>query len=206
MLENNMVLEGGAIEQNGQGTIMTTEQCLLNSGRNSNLTKEQIENNIKNFLGAKKIIWLPRGLANDHTDGHIDDIARFVSPNKILCAYENDRKNQNYKILDDNYKIFQNSTDVNGKKFEIVKLPMPHMRYDKNKPFEAGSLAPASYTNFYIGNTVVLVPIYNDINDAEALKTIQSCFPNRKVKGVDSRDLIYGGGSIHCMTREQPAL
>jgi len=206
MLEGNMVLEGGSIEQNGHGTILTTEQCLLNSGRNPNLNKEQIENNLKSFLGASNIIWLKQGLKNDHTDGHIDDITRFVSPDTILCAWEENEDEENHHILKKNFEDLKKSLDQNKKPFKLIKLQVPHLEYDQNKPFEAGGKAPVSYTNFYIGNTVVLVPTYNDPNDEKALEIIQSCFPNRKVIGIDSRDLIYGGGSIHCITQQQPAI
>ena len=204
ILEAKMVLEGGSIEQNGKGTILTTEQCLLNSGRNSGLNKEQIETNLKNFLGASNIIWLKEGLKGDHTDGHIDDIAKFVSPDTILVAFEENKEEENYHILKKNFEDLEKISDQNGELFKLIKLQVPHLRYDQNKPFEAGNIVPASYTNFYIGNTVILVPIYNDPNDEQALKIIQSYFPNRKVVGIDCRDLIYGGGALHCMTQQQP--
>ncbi|OGI85933.1 hypothetical protein A3A05_00280 [Candidatus Nomurabacteria bacterium RIFCSPLOWO2_01_FULL_41_12] len=205
MLEGGMVLEGGSIEQNGKGTILATRQCLLSSGRNPDLTKEQIENNLKNFLGASNIVWLEQGLFNDHTDGHIDDIAKFVSPDTILCAYEEDPSEENYPILKKNFDDLEKAFDQNGKPFKLVKLQVPHLEYDKHKPFEAGNKAPASYTNFYIGNKVILAPVYNDPSDEVALKIIGSYFPNRKVVGIDCRDLIYGGGAIHCITQQQPA-
>ncbi|KKR61717.1 MAG: Agmatine deiminase [Parcubacteria group bacterium GW2011_GWA2_40_37] len=205
MLESNMILEGGSIEQNGSGTLLTTEQCLLNSSRNPSLSKKQIEGNLKNFLGATNIIWLKQGLENDHTDGHVDDIARFVSPDIIFCAYEEDENKKNHHILKKNFEVLEKALDQNSTPFKLVKLQVPHLVYDDNKPFEAGSIAPASYTNFYIGNTIVLVPTYNDRNDENALKIIQSYFANRKVIGIDCRDLIYGGGAIHCITQQQPA-
>jgi agmatine deiminase len=190
----DMVLEGGAIEVNGLGTLITTEQTLLNPNRNPNLTKEQIEQNLKEYLGVNNIIWLKRGLINDHTDGHVDDIARFVSENKILACYEDDSTDENYEILKENYKILTQTH------FEIIKLPMPHMKYDD------GSKAPVSYANFYMGNNVVLVPVYNDSNDTKALEIIQSCFPDRKVVGIDCTEIIYGGGAVHCMTQQQPTI
>lgn len=206
MLESKMILEGGSIEQNGCGTILTTKQCLLDSGRNPNLTKKQIENNLKSFLGASKIIWLKQGLKNDHTDGHVDDIVKFVSTNTILCAYEENKNEENSQILKKNFEDLEKALDQDGKPFNIIKLQVPHLVYDKDKPFEAGNKAPASYTNFYIGNNVVLVPTYNDTNDENALKIIKSYFQDKKVIGIDSRDLIYGGGSIHCITQQQPLL
>ena len=145
-------------------------------------------------------------MINDHTDGHIDNIALFVSPDTILCAYEEDEKEENHIILKTNCEDLEKALDQDGKHFKLIKLQLPHMQYDKNKSFEAGNKAPASYTNFYIGNEVVLVPTYNDPNDQNALKIIQSCFPSRKVIGIDCRDLLYGGGAIHCITQQQPAI
>jgi agmatine deiminase len=204
MQKVDMVLEGGAIEQNGKGTVIATEQCLLESGRNPTLSKEQIENNLRKYLGATNIIWLKRGIENDHTDGHIDDIVRFVAPDTIICAYEEDTKEKNHKILKQNFENLKKTRDENGKPFTLIRLQVPHMQYDQNKPFEAGNAAPASYTNFYIGNSVIIVPTYNDPNDESALKIIQSCFPEKKVVGIDCRDLLYGGGAIHCITQQQP--
>ena len=195
-----MILEGGSIEVNGAGVLLTTEQTLLNPNRNPDLNKKQIENYLSDYLGASKIIWLKKGLVNDHTDGHIDDVAKFVSSNKILCAYEDNVEDENFKILNDNYQILKNSTDQNGRPFELIKLPMPHMKYDD------GLKAPVSYCNFYIGNSVILAPIFNDPNDAKALAIIQSCFPERKVVAIDCSEIIYGGGAIHCMTKQQPEI
>ena len=210
-----IVLEGGSVEVNGQGVLITTEQCLLNSNRNPGLNKEQIENYLKSYLGVKKIIWLPRGLVNDHTDGHIDDIAKFVAPDRIVVACEDDPSDENFSILNDNYEILKNSTDQNREPFEVIKVPMPHMRYeewhsvhstDGGDNSSQSEKAAVSYLNFYISNLVVLVPTFKDANDAMALKIIQDCFPDRKVVGIDCSDIIYGGGSIHCMTQQQPAL
>ncbi len=214
----DMVLEGGAIDVNGLGSLLTTKQTLLNPNRNPNLNKEQIEKYLADYLGAHNVVWLEKGLTNDHTDGHIDDIAKFITPNKILVAYEDDPADKNYEILKNNYEILKKAVDQDGKPFEVVKLPMPHMRYDightvhseaagenlaKNGQAEK---AAASYLNFYIGNSVVLVSTFKDPNDARALQIIQDCFPDRKVVGIDCTDIIYGGGSIHCMTQQQPAV
>ena len=204
MFQPGIVMEGGSFEVNGDGVLITTEQCLLNPNRNPNLNKDEIEKYLKDCLGVNKILWLTRGLVGDHTDGHIDDLARFVSKNKILVAFEDDEKDENYQILLDNYTILSDATDQDGSKFELVKLPMAHIVYDKSKPFEKGGKAPASYTNFYIGNNVVLAPTYNDSNDRKALEIIQSCFPDRKVVGIDCSDIIYGGGGIHCLTQQEP--
>jgi len=202
MFEPGILMEGGAIEVNGQGTALTTEQCLLS--RNPKLSKNEIEKLFKDYLGIKKIIWLKQGLPQDHTDGHMDELARFVSPNKILCAYEENQTDENFKILEANYQSLIKSTDNNNKPFEVVKLPVPHIIYDSNKPFEAEGKAPASYTNFYIGNEVVLASVFKDVNDQRALETLQSCFPNHKVIPIDCSDVIYGGGGVHCMTQQQP--
>lgn len=197
MFEANFVLEGGAVEVNGLGTLLTTEQCLLQK-RNIGKTKEENEAILKEMLGVKNIIWLKDGLVNDHTDGHIDEVARFVSPTKILCAYEEDEQDENFQILKQNFEILQNSVDQGGNKFEVIKLPMPHMNYDD------GTKAPVSYANFYIGNGLVLASVFNDPNDGKALKILQDCFPDRKVIGINCTDLIYGGGAIHCITQQEP--
>lgn len=215
--EPGIVLEGGAVDVNGQGTLLTTEQCLLNPNRNPNLNKTQIEQYLKDFLGVSKIIWLKRGLANDHTDGHIDDIARFVAPNKIVCAYENNETDENYSSLKDNFEILKNSTDQDGNPFEIIKLPMPHMWYEKGHTVHSATdsasklqrgepeKAAVSFANFYIGNKVILVPVFSDQNDSSALQTLQSCFPGRETIGINCGNIIYGGGTIHCMTQQQPS-
>ncbi len=190
----NIVLEGGSVEVNGEGVLITTEQCLLNSNRNPHLNKNLIEEYLKKYFGVEKIIWLKQGLVNDHTDGHIDDLVKFISPNKILCCYEDNQRDENYNILKDNFEV------LTKEPLEVIKLPMPHMYYDD------GTKAPASYANFYIGNKAILVPIFNDPNDKKAITIIRSCFPNHKVVGIDCHDLIYGGGTIHCITQQQPMI
>jgi agmatine deiminase len=195
-----IVLEGGAIESNGKGTLITTEQCLLNSNRNNELDKSRTEIYLKAYLGVENVIWLKNGLVNDHTDGHIDEIARFVSSDTIVCAYENNKKDPNFSILDYNYKILKKAKDQNGKKFKIIKLPMPHMNY------ENGEKTPASYTNFYIGNSVILMSVFNDPNDKKAAKIIQSIFKGHEIITIDCSKIIYGGGygggAIHCLTMQ----
>lgn len=198
MFEPGVIMEGGAIETNGQGIIITTEQCLLNKNRNPELNKNETEKYLNKFVSAKKVIWLKQGLANDHTDGHIDELARFVTPNKIVCAYEDDSTGENYKTLEENYQTLTKVTNLENKPFEIIKLPLPHMKY------KDGTTAPASYCNFYIGNNVVLTATFNDTNDAKALAILQSCFPDHKVIGIDCSNIIYGGGAIHCITQQQP--
>jgi agmatine deiminase len=191
------VMESGAFEVNGAGTFMTTMQCLLEN-RNKGKTKSDYEKMFSETLGVNNFIWLNKGLFNDHTDGHIDEVARFVSPSKILCAYEENEKDENFEILKENFEILENSLDQDGNKFEVVKLPMPHMFYDD------GEKAPVSYANFYIGNEIVLATVFGDPNDDKAIEIIQSCFPDRKVVPINCSELIYGGGAIHCITAQQP--
>lgn len=191
-------MEGGSFEVNGEGTLMTTEECLLNKNRNPRLSKSEIEEYLKRHLGVNHLIWLKRGIINDHTDGHVDDIAKFVDERTIAYGHEDDKNDPNFPILEENYTMLKNAKDQDGKPFNLVRLPMPHV-YD-----EEGEKMAASYVNFYIGNTVVLVPTFDDANDKKALKIISSLFPNRRVIGVDCRDLLYGGGTIHCITQQQP--
>lgn len=193
------VLEGGSIDVNGCGTLLTTEQCLLNKTRNPNLNREEIEKCLKDNLGVRKIIWLKEGIVGDDTDGHIDDIARFVNPTTVLCAYEEDENDENYQILKENYEILFNSTDQDGKRLNVVKLPMPG-------PVGEEERLPASYANFYIGNTVVLVPVFGHANDQKALDIIQVHFPGRKVVGINCVDLVHGLGTIHCISQQQPKI
>jgi agmatine deiminase len=195
-----IVLEGGSIDVNGKGTLLTTEQCLLNKNRNPTLNKNQIEKYLKDYLNVDHIIWLKKGIVGDDTDGHIDDLARFVSPSTIVCAYEENTKDENYPILKENYELLAKSTDQDGKKFNIVKLPMPGYVGEESKRL------PASYANFYIGNDTVLVPIFGHKNDQAALSILQKLFPTKNVAGVNCVDLVYGLGTIHCITQQQPAV
>ncbi|MGD9652397.1 MAG: agmatine/peptidylarginine deiminase [Candidatus Dadabacteria bacterium] len=192
------IVEGGAIDVNGAGVCLTTEQCLLNENRNPGMTKADVEKFLGDYLGVSKTIWLGEGLLNDHTDGHIDELARFVSPGTIVCAFEDDEDDENYATLRANYERLSAATDLDGKPFNIIKLPMPHVTYDD------GEKAPVSYTNFYIGNTVVLAPVFNDENDRQALEILAQCFPGRKLVPIDCSDIIYGGGAVHCMTQQEP--
>ena len=198
----DIVLEGGSIDVNGKGTIITTKECLLSKvqQRNPGLKKKDIESIFNKYLGAKNTIWLNKGIAGDDTHGHIDDIARFIDTNKIFLAYEYNKKDKNFKPLDENYKILNISKDQNGKKITIIKLPMP-------KPiFIEKTRVPASYLNFYIANKIVLVPVFKDKNDKKVLKIFKRNFRNRKIIPIDCLDLIWGFGAIHCMTQQEPAL
>jgi agmatine deiminase len=193
-----IVLEGGSIEVNGCGTAITTEQCLLNRNRNPGLEREDIEAYLREYLGVSMIIWLKQGIAGDDTDGHVDDIARFVDPTTVLCAYEDDTEDENYPALKENYDILSQALDQDGRTLKIIKLPMPGAVGDDGR-------LPASYANFYIGNGVVLVPTFGHKNDKEALRIIQEAFPDRKVVGINCREIVHGFGTIHCISQQQPA-
>ncbi len=204
--EPGIVMEGGSIEVNGDGVVMTTEQCLLNPNRNPNLTRSEIEDYLREFLGVEKVLWLGEGIVGDDTDGHIDDIARFVSPTKIVCALEKDPADANYELLQDNFKRLQAATDVQERPFEIVTLPMPGV-VAATSDDSARNLdrLPASYANFYIANEVVLAPIFGHKNDARAVEILQGVFPDRRVVPINCKLLVWGMGTIHCVTQQQPA-
>ena len=194
-----IVLEGGAVDFNGAGTILTTTDCLLNKNRNPKLTKSRIEKYLKDYYGQKKICWLTGGLAGDDTDGHVDDLARFISPTKIVIGMEKDPKDYNYRILRDARRQSQKLTNQNGRPFEIVEIPMPRpMIHD-------GQRMPATYVNFYFVNGALLVPTYRDRRNARiALATLQQHLPRHKVIGIDCVELIWGLGAIHCLSQQQP--
>lgn len=204
--EPGIVMEGGSIEVNGAGVVMTTEQCLLNPNRNPQLDRATIESYLKDYLGTREVLWLGEGIVGDDTDGHIDDVARFVGADTIVCALEEDPADANYDLLQDNYKRLKTAKDANGKPFEIVTLPMPGVvaASDDSSPRELDRL-PASYANFYIANTVVLAPIFGHANDERALNTLQQLFPERRVVGINCEPLVWGMGTIHCVTQQQPA-
>ena len=197
-----VVMEGGAIDVDGQGTLLSTEQCLLNPNRNPGLAKKAMEQFLRNYTGVSKIIWLKGGIAGDDTDGHIDNLARFVRPGTVVCAYEEDLRDENHSALKANYDVLRRSRDQHGKLLEVIKLPMPAARYDLIRG-EKRRL-PGSYVNFYIGNTVVLVPAFGGSTDALALRIIQGLFPDRKALAIDCSDLVYGSGTLHCISQQQP--
>src|SRR4030067_538825 len=200
----DIVMEGGAIESNGAGTILTTEQCLLNKNRNPQLTKRHIEDYLRQYLGADTIIWLKDGIEGDDTDGHVDDIARFVGKNRIICAFETDTKDKhNYQALQHNYKLLKKARTSQGERIEIIKLPMPDPVVFPKSPFAGGRL-PLSYANFYIGNSCVIVPVFGCKSDEKALTIIQDVFPGREIVPVYSVPFVYGAGAIHCANQQQP--
>jgi agmatine deiminase len=198
VFEHDIILEGGSIEVNGAGTCLTTEQCLLNRNRNPHLSRGQIEESLKQGLGVSQVVWLGEGIVGDDTDGHIDDIARFVDPATIVCVLETNSQDDNYRALQENYERIKAATDQGGRKFSVATLPCP-----SPVCFE-GARLPASYANFYIANNIVLVPVFNDPNDAAALGILRDLFPRRKVIGVRCNEVVAGLGAIHCVTQQQP--
>ena len=196
-----MVLEGGSIDVNGRGLLLTTVECLLSpvQQRNPGMTREQIEDALGLMLGIKKVLWLERGILGDDTHGHVDDIARFVGPRTVLAATEADPADGNHAILKENFKRLKKMTDTTGKALEIVPLPMPSPIIFK------GQRVPASYANFYISNRTVLVPTFDDPNDLPALNVIQRALPKHSIVPIYCGDLIWGLGAIHCMTQQEPA-
>lgn len=192
-----IVLEGGSIDVNGRGTVLTTEQCLLNSNRNPGLRKDEIETILSEYLGCRQVVWLKKGIAGDDTDGHIDDVARFVGEHTIVCAREERRDDENYQSLEENYRILSSGRDQLGSPFRVIPLPMP-------SPFGEPDRLPASYANFLVTNRSVLVPCFHDRNDRNAQAVLSSVFPGRKVVGIDCRALVAGQGAVHCISQQQP--
>ena len=198
--ENDMVLEGGSLDVNGEGLLLTSEQCLLNKNRNPHLSREQIEQNLKDYLGVTQVLWVGDGIIGDDTDGHIDDITRFYKTDGFITVVESNKRDANHKILAENLERLNAFRTPTGKKFDIVELPMP-------KPFAfQGQPVPASYANFLIINGAVLVPNFRQKKcDAEANSIIASCFPDREIIPIDCYDLIWGLGTLHCISQQQPA-
>ena len=194
-----IVMEGGSIEVNGCGTVLTTEACLLNPNRNPQLNKTQIEQYLRDYLGVTNVLWLGDGIVGDDTDGHIDDLTRFVNPTTVVTVVEENAADENCNILQKNLRRLRTLRDQDGQPLRIVELPMPGFVEFQNQRL------PASYANFYIANQIVLVPTYRHTNDQRALAILQKEFPNRRVIGVDSTDLIWGLGSFHCISQQEPA-
>ena len=195
----HMILEGGSIDVNGADALLTTESCLLNKNRNPNLSRDQIEERLRDYLGVRDIFWLGEGIAGDDTDGHIDDLARFVSAQTVVAVVEEDRDDENYEPLQRNLTRLR-QMKIGKDKIEIVTLPMP------KKIVREGVRLPASYANFYIANSCVLVPTFDDSAEAVALSILRECFPTRRVVGINCRELIWGLGAFHCLTQQQPAV
>ena len=200
LFQPNIVMEGGSIDVNGLGTLLTTEACLLNPNRNPQLNRQQIEQYLKDYLGVTNILWLGDGIVGDDTDGHIDDLTRFVSADTVVTVIEDDPQDENFQPLKENYERLLTMKDQAGQPLKVVTMPMPGERYVDDQR------VPMSYANFYIANKSVLVPTYRHVNDAKACEILQSLFPNRRVIGIDCHDLIWGLGSIHCVTQQQPSI
>jgi agmatine deiminase len=198
---HHVVLEGGSIDVNGQGLLLTTEECLLSKVqcRNPGMSRDQLEAVFADYLGVEKVIWLGRGIAGDDTHGHVDDIARFVTPDTVLAAVETQRSDANYELLQENLSRLRDATDTGGRRLQVIELPLP-----RPVVFE-GRRLPASYANFYIANNIVLVPTFNDPMDRVALNVLAGVFPGREVAGIYCGDFIWGLGAIHCATQQQPA-
>ena len=197
--EPGIVLEGGSIEVNGAGVVMTTEQCLLNPNRNPHLDRAGVERYLRDYLGVEKVLWLGEGIVGDDTDGHIDDIARFVAPDIIVCALEDDHADSNHELLRDNYQRLLGERDARGKAYSVHPLPMPGTvggREDR---------LPASYANFYIANNVVLLPVFGHANDSRAADILQRLMPERRVVPINAESLVWGMGTLHCLSQQQPA-
>ena len=198
--EGGMVLEGGSIDVDGRGTLLTTEACLLNPNRNPELGRREIEQRLCDYLGVRRVLWLGDGIVGDDTDGHVDDLARFVAPGVVVTVLEADPRDENYERLQDNYRRLQSMRDAEDNRLRVVGLPMPPpVTYDDAR-------LPASYANFYIGNAVVLVPQFGGASDGRAVATLQSLFPGRRMVGINAVDLVWGLGAFHCVTQQQPAV
>jgi agmatine deiminase len=197
---SDFVLEGGSIDGNGSGTILTTESCLLNPNRNPSMDRQGIEKKLRDIFGVKSILWLGDGIEGDDTDGHIDDITRFVSRNTVITAIEENTEDPNHYPLKHNLDLLHTMRLPDGEPLHVLTLPMPS-RIERE-----GQRLPASYANFYIANTSVLLPVYGERNDAWAVSALHEAFPSRQIVPIDCRELIWGLGAFHCLTQQQPAI
>ena len=195
-----IVMEGGSVEFNGQGSLLTSTACLLNENRNPHLNQQQIEEYLYNYYGVEQVLWVDEGIVGDDTDGHIDDTVRFVNANTVLTVIEENKQDENYELLQHNLRQLKQLRLLNGQQLNIVELPMPDaVVYEDQR-------LPASYANFYIANAAVIVPTFRCAKDDKALQIIQQNFPDRKVIGIDSTDIIWGLGSFHCLSQQEPAV
>ena len=194
-----IVMEGGSIDVNGRGTLLTTEACLLNPNRNPELSRPEIEEYLRRYLGVSHILWLGDGIVGDDTDGHVDDLTRFVDPTTVVTAVEDNPDDENYEPLQRNLERLSGMTDQDGQPLRVTTLPMPRPIWHD------GQRLPASYANFYIANGLVLLPTYDPARDEEARATLQSLLPTREIVGIDCTDLVWGLGAFHCVTQQWPA-
>ena len=199
-LHHDWVLEGGSVEVDGQGTCLTTRQCLLNPNRNPGLGQESIERRLAEALGVTRVLWLDEGLLNDHTDGHVDTLARFVGPARVVCMEARSSDDPNRRTLEAIAQALQRFRDARDSPLEVIRIPSPGSVIGR-----AGELMPASYVNFYIANRAVAVPVYGTAFDEEAVSRIAALFPGRRTLGIDAKALLEGGGALHCVTQQQPS-
>jgi agmatine deiminase len=193
-----IIMEGGSVEFNGKGTLLTSASCLLNKNRNPHLDQGQIEDYLRNYYGVEQILWVDEGIVGDDTDGHIDDTVRFVNEDTVITVIEENKADENYGLLQQNLDQLQQMRLLNGRQLNIVELLMPSaLIYEDQR-------LPCSYANFYIANKSVIVPTFRSKRDDTAMQVIQSCFPDRKVVGIDSTDIIWGLGSFHCLSQQEP--
>lgn len=193
-----IVMEGGSVEFNGKGTVMTSTACLLNPNRNPHLNQQQIEEYLCNYYGMEQVLWVDEGIIGDDTDGHIDDTVRFINEDTVLTVVEENTKDENYELLQQNLKQLKRMRLLNGKQLNIIELLMPdELTYEEQR-------LPCSYANFYIANKSVIVPTFRSDKDDKAIQVIQDCFPDRNVAGIDSTDIIWGLGSFHCLSQQEP--
>lgn len=212
---HDFVLEGGSFHVDGEGTVLTTEMCLLSEGRNPKMTKQQIENKLCNYLNCTKVLWIKDGIDPEETNGHIDDVACFIAPAEVACIYTEDKNHPFYEVAQNTYKQLSTMSDAKGRKLKVHKLCCPKSVVKIPEDFvidyvegsihrKKGDICISSYANFLIINEGVIVPQYNDENDSLALKQIKNMFPKKKVVGVNTVEIVYGGGNIHCITQQQP--
>lgn len=213
---DDFVLEGGSIHVDGEGTVMTTEECLLSEGRNSHLTKKQIEKVLCDYLNCKKVLWIPKGIYNDETNGHVDNMCNFVRPGEVLLAWTDDKDDPQYERSMAALKYLESETDAKGRKLKVHKMytPSPILitpkeskgvdAVDGTLPRQPGDRLAASYVNFYTGNGFIALPIFNDPNDEKAIKLLKELFPDRKIEPIYAREILLGGGNIHCITQQVP--
>jgi len=210
------VLEGGSIHVDGEGTVLVTEMCLLSPGRNPDLSKEEIEGFLCEYLNCEKVLWLKDGIDPEETNGHVDDVACFVKPGEVLCIWTDDENDPFYEVCRESYKTLIEMTDAKGRKLKVTKLCMPKVpvtikgdfkidEIEGTLPREDGEICIASYMNFLITNNAIITPQYDDENDALALKQLKEVFPEYDIVGVNTREVVYGGGNIHCITQQQPS-
>jgi agmatine deiminase len=211
-----LVMEGGSFHVDGEGTLLTTEECLLSPGRNPQLSREQIEQHLRDYLNVDRIVWLGRGIDPEETNGHVDDVACFVEPGVVLAGWTDDEDDWRYELLRENYARLEQATDARGRAFELHKLVMPDIakitaeeawgidRVEGSIPRQPGDETAASYLNFYVCNGGVVMPVFDDPHDAEAVETVRRLYPDRTVVTVPGREILLGGGNVHCITQQQP--